>query len=112
MSGIIIRDFEELTIVIEDRNTIWALPKHSMPNVIFHRWFGPLGTFENWRRFRERMRANKNITLADCYRLANRWQVQTQGTTRRPEALKHATLARKGKQCSQASKSNTSHSNN
>lgn len=99
MSGIIIRDFEELTIVIEDRNTIWALPKHSMPNVIFHRWYGPLGTFENWRRFRERMRANKNITLADCYRLANRWEVQMQGTTRRPEALKHATLGGIKKQC-------------
>lgn len=87
MSGIIIRDFEELTIVIEDRNTIWALPKHSQPNVIFHRWYSPLGTWQNWRRFRERMRANKNLTLDDCYRLANRWQVQMQGTTRTPKSL-------------------------
>ena len=47
MSGIITRDFEELTIVIENRNTIWALPKRSQPNIIFHRWYGPLGTFEN-----------------------------------------------------------------
>ena len=90
MSGIITRDFEELTIVIENRNTIWALPKRSQPNIIFHRWYGPLGTFENWRRFRERMRANKNITLADCYRLANRWQIQMQGTTRIPQSMQHS----------------------
>lgn len=99
MSGAIIRDFEELTIVIENRNTIWALPKRSKPNVIFHRWYSPLNTWQNWRRFRERMRANKNLTLNDCYRLANRWQIQMQGTTRTPESLKHATLARKDKQC-------------
>lgn len=91
MSGIIIRDFEELTIVIEDRNTIWALPKRSMPNVIFHRWYSPLNTWQDWRRFRERMRANKNLTLNDCYRLANRWNVQMQGTTRKPKILNQGT---------------------
>ena len=96
MSRIITRDFEELTIVIENRNTIWALPKRSQPNIIFHRWYGPLGTFENWRRFRERMRANKNITLADCYRLANRWQIQMQGTTRKPQSMQHSPESGKG----------------
>ena len=91
---IIIREFPELTIVIESRDTIWALPKRASTNIIFHRWLGPpLGTWQNWRKFRERMRANKNITLGDCYRLANHWQIEMQGTTRRPNInLKHTTL--------------------
>ena len=91
---IIIREFPEVTIVIESRDTIWALPKRASTNIIFHRWLGPpLGTWQNWRKFRERMRANKNITLGDCYRLANHWQIEMQGTTRRPNInLKHTTL--------------------
>ena len=85
--SIIIRDFEDVTIVIENRDTIWALPKRSKPNVIFHRWFGPLNTWQDWRRFRERMYSNQNISLMDCYRLAERWGVPSHGTLRRPKIL-------------------------
>lgn len=81
---IIIREFDEITIVIANRNTIWALNKRGPISVVYHRWFGPLNTYQNWRRFRERMRANKNMTMLDVYRLANRWNIDSQGSTRSP----------------------------
>jgi hypothetical protein len=84
---IIIREFEEVTIVIANRNTIWMLPKKANINVAFHRWYGPLNTYEGWRRFRERMRANRNITLDDCYRLARIHGITTQGSTRSREDI-------------------------
>lgn len=97
--GVIIRDFEDVTIVIENRDTIWALPKRASTNVIFHRWFGPLNTWQNWRRFRQRIWANRNLTLYDCYRLANKWEIAMVGTLRRPEILEeiqtHATIAKR-----------------
>lgn len=79
---IIIREFDDITIVIANRNTIWMLPHRGLISVVFHRWFGPLDTWQNWRRFRERMRANKKLTMLDVYRLANRWEIASQGSTR------------------------------
>lgn len=79
---IIIRDFEEVTIIIANRNTIWMLPKKGRIAVAFHRWYGPLNTYEPWRRFRERMRANQNLTMDDCYRLARIHNITSKGSTR------------------------------
>lgn len=81
---IIIREFEDITLIIANRNTIYALNKRGPISVIFHRWFGPLDTWQNWRKFRERMRANKKLTMLDCYRIANRWEIASQGSTRPP----------------------------
>lgn len=84
---IIIREFEELTIVIANRDTIWMLPRRAKINVAFHRWYGPLNTWQAWRRFRERMRANKNLTLEDCYRLARIHGITSKGSTRSKEDI-------------------------
>lgn len=84
---IIIREFEEVTVVIADRNTIWALNKRGLVSVVFHRWFAPLNTWQNWRKFRERMRANKNLTMQDIYKHAARWEITSQGSTRSPAEI-------------------------
>lgn len=81
---IIIREFEDVTVVIANRNTIWALNKRGPISVAFHRWFAPLNTWNNWHKFRERMRANKNLTMHDIYRHAARWEITSQGSTRSP----------------------------
>lgn len=84
---ITIREFDDVIIVIADRNTIWALNKRGPISVAFHRWFAPLNTYEDWRRFRERMRANKNLTLWEVYRIAAKWGITSQGTTRSPTEI-------------------------
>lgn len=85
---IIVRDFEEITVVLENRDTIWIVPKRASTTIIFHRWLSPpLGTYTNWHRFRQKLYINKRITLGDVYRWANQHEIQSQGTMRRPEIL-------------------------
>lgn len=86
--NIIIREFDEVIIVLENRDTIWALPKRASTNIIFHRWFSPpLGTYPDWHKFRQKLYTNRNITLNDCYRWARQHEIQSQGTTRAPDYL-------------------------
>lgn len=98
--GVIIREFEDLTIVLADKETIWAVPRRSGPNIIFHRWFAPLGSYTQWHRFRKKLDENKNVTLAKCYRWAAQHGIQSLGSTRAPTLhgepieLKHATTAK------------------
>lgn len=98
--SVIIREHEELTIVIESKDTIWVLPKRASTNIIFHRWFSPpLGTWRDWHLFRQKLYTNKNVTLDDCYRWARQHEIQSQGTARSPdiEKLKYATTAKRSK---------------
>lgn len=96
----IIREFDELTVIILYRDTIWIVPKRASCNIIFHRWFSPpLGSFPDWHKFRKKLIENKHITLDDCYRWARTHQIQSQGTTRAPTLngqplLKPATIAK------------------
>lgn len=81
----IIREMDELTIIILYRDTIWVIPKRGSTNIVFHRWFSPpLGSFPNWHRFRQKLYTNKIITLDDVYRWARLHEIQSVGTTRAP----------------------------
>lgn len=80
-----IREFDDIIIVFENGDTIWMLPKHSTPNVIFHRWFAPRGSYGNsWHGFRKRLYEAKNADIGYCHRMADRFGVQTHATLRNP----------------------------
>ena len=84
-----------------DVETIYALPKHGAPNIIYHRFFGPLGTYPAWRRFRYSMRYNRKLTVKKIHTIAMRNGVQSFGTMRTPDLkgkkIKCENLKRKGK---------------
>lgn len=83
--SVIIRRFDELDVVILDKQTIWILPKKASTNIIYHRWFSPpLGSWENWRRFRFMLVRNKRITLEYVYSIGAHYGIESMGTTRSP----------------------------
>lgn len=83
--GVIMRDMERLTIIFKDRETIWVLPKDGSTNVIFHRWWAPIGSYKaGWGQFRRLLYREKKLDIATCYRLAHRYGIQSMGTTRAP----------------------------
>lgn len=83
--AVIIRRFKELEVIILDKRTIWVIPTRASTRIIFHRWFSPpLGSWENWRRFRQKLYANKSVSLNDVYKWARMHGIESMGTTRDP----------------------------
>ena len=52
-----VREFDDVVIVLLNQETIYAMPTHGAPNIIFHRFFGPLGTYPEWRLFRNSLKS-------------------------------------------------------
>lgn len=76
---------ESLTIIFKDHESIWVIPKHASTNIIFNRWWTPKGSYtEGWQDFRRKLYRNKKLDLAEIYRFARRFQIQSMGTTRAP----------------------------
>lgn len=83
--AITIREFETLTIIFKDGESIWLIPKDASTTIVFNRWFAPKGSYSNgWQDFRRKLFRNKRITLEYAYRLAIRYRIQSMGTTRSP----------------------------
>lgn len=83
--SVIMRCLAELDIVILDKQTIWILPKRASTNIIFQRWFSPpLGSWEDWRRFKQKLYSNKSVTLERVFYWAKMHGVQCVGTMRKP----------------------------
>lgn len=79
-----IREFEDIVIVFQNGDTIWMLPRRSTPNVIFHRWFAPRGSYAKWHGFRKRLYEANHADLGYCHRMADRFGIQSQATLRNP----------------------------
>lgn len=79
-----VREFDDVVIVLLNQETIYAMPTHGAPNIIFHRFFGPLGTYPEWRHFRNSLKCNKRLTMRKVVTLAMRHQIQNFGTMRVP----------------------------
>ena len=98
---IYVREFDDVKVVLLNQETIYALPAHGAPNIIYHRFFGPLGTYPAWRRFRYSMRYNRRLTVKKIHTIAMRNGVQSFGTMRTPDLkgtkIKCENLKRKGK---------------
>lgn len=79
-----IREFDDVKVVLLNQETIYALPRHGAPNIIYHRFFGPLGTYPEWRKFRKAMRYNTRLNKDKIRELAIRYGIQNFGTQREP----------------------------
>lgn len=97
-----VRKFDEVTIVILNHETIYALPTHGTPNIIYHRFFGPIGSYPEWRLFRNSLRYNKKLTRKKITSLALKHGIENFGTSRVPnlEGKKvHYENLKKGGKC-------------
>ena len=79
-----IREFDDVKVVLLNQETIYALPRHGAPNIIYHRFFGPLGTYPEWRKFRKAMLYNRKLSKDKIRELAIRYHIQNFGTQREP----------------------------
>lgn len=86
MKEVLVRRFEELDVFFIDKATIWVVPKYASSCIIYHRWFSPpLGSWEQWRRFKQKLMLNKKITIQDCYHWAIMHGIESKGTLRKPD---------------------------
>lgn len=84
-TSITIREFDTLTIIFKDKETIWILPNNASTNIVFNRWFAPRGSYSaGWQDFRRKLFRNKRVSLEYCYKIAKKHQIQSMGTTRSP----------------------------
>ena len=71
-------------MVLLNHETIYAIPRRGAPNIIYHRFFGPLGTYPEWKRFRYAMRYNRRLSPKSIHSIAMRNDIQSFGTVRTP----------------------------
>lgn len=77
VNGIKIIFYNHETIYVQDTNGRW---------VIFHRWFAGRGSYyKGWHQFRDRVMQKKRLDLAECYRLAFQYDVQTKNALTEPD---------------------------
>ena len=43
-----VREFDDVKVVLLNQETIYALPTHGAPNIIYHRFFGPHVGHATW----------------------------------------------------------------
>ena len=92
--AVIIKRVDDLTIIFYDKENIY-IKDNSHGWTVFHRWFAPRGSYGGgWKQFRHLLLYEKNITFAHCYRLAFRWDIQSQANVREPDLTKLKTVER------------------
>lgn len=81
----IVRLLPKVTIIFYDRQTVYVYPKGYNNGTIFHLWGAPRGDYTyRWKPFRLRLLRNKrNMDIAMCHKLADRYGVVYVGTCRR-----------------------------
>lgn len=87
-----VREFKDVIVVLLNQETIYSMPKQGSPNIIYHRFFGPLGTYPEWKRFRHSMRYNRRLNPKTIHTIAIRNNIQSFGTMRTPN-LKNKTVS-------------------
>lgn len=92
--AVIIRKVEDLTIVFYNKDSIYVKDAtHDW--AVFHRWFAQRGSYSRgWRQFRNLLLYVKNINYNHCYRLAFRWDIQSQANVKGPDLSKVKTIER------------------
>ena len=75
---IVVRELKSgIRIILFDKETIYV--QSNGLTCAFHRWDVKKKNYymNNWRPFRDRMRKYKTLSLYDCYRLAEQFDVST-----------------------------------
>lgn len=81
--AIVVREFEDMTLIFFDNDSIYMYPKRYRVGTIFNKWFSHRGySGAHWGKFRKRLMYNKHLTIADCYNLALTHQVNSTATLR------------------------------
>lgn len=70
---VIVRRVDDLEIVFWDKYSIYV----EWPGFryVFHRWYPPKGTYDEWRKFRQLLLRRKSLTSRDVFELANAHEV-------------------------------------
>lgn len=94
--GVVVREFEEMTLIFWDNNSIYMYPKAYRIGTIFHKWGAPRGfSGEHWGDFRRRLMYNKNLTLSKCYELALTHEIVATSTVRKLDLEGRKVIVRK-----------------
>ncbi len=81
---ITIKRFDGFEIIFYDRETIWIQRDHNIQRMIYHRWFGPRGSYGNWRKFDKMLHDAAYLDTVKIAQLAHRYNISWHQTTRAP----------------------------
>lgn len=70
---IIVREMDGVKIIFWDKSSIYM--QWSKLCYVFHRWYAPKGTYNEWRNFKQLLLHRKNLTPHDVFELANRYGI-------------------------------------
>lgn len=86
--AVIVRKVKGLTIVFLSKDTIYVKADDT-PWAIFHRWGAPRGSYSGgWKQMRHRFGRKSDLTYADCFKIARRWNIPFVTTTNPPDLSK------------------------
>ena len=76
---IVVRELDAVRVVFFNHETIYVLDRATERWHCFHRWFGGSGSYVNgWKPFRHLMFYERGLDIAHCYRLAFRYEINSQ----------------------------------
>lgn len=79
--GLRIRELENIRLYFYASNELTAVDKATGAATIFHIWFRSREK-RKFRPFRKALTYQKRFTMADIHRLARKWDIESQHTTR------------------------------
>lgn len=84
---VVVRLLPKITIIFYDRQAIYVFPKGFQNGTIFHLWGAPRGDYSRkWKPFRLRlMRNTRDMSIARCHKLADRYGIVYTGTCKAVE---------------------------
>lgn len=94
--AVIIKKVNDIEIIFLDRERIYVKNCKTGVWTLFHRYFAPRGSYNGgWRQFRHLLLYEwENLDFNHCYRLAFRWNIQSQTTKTGPSLEDIKTIER------------------
>lgn len=83
--SVLIRQVGKIRIVFFDSESVYLSVDGDSKSFIFHRWFAPRGTYNDWKSFRSALRGSKHENIGWYFEEAAVWGIPSTMTTREIE---------------------------
>jgi len=80
---ITIKSIGDLQLIFWDKETIYLVDKKRGMRYIFHRWFAPRASYDEWRHFRDLLWKTKNPNLLYYFEKAAIYGIEFTTTNRK-----------------------------
>lgn len=70
---VIVREIDELQFIFWDKHSIYV--ECFKQRYVFHRWYAPKGSYNEWRKFRHLLLHRRHLTLRNVFELADKYGI-------------------------------------